>query len=124
MEAAQVAYFVISAEYNQKMAEAGDQWSDGNVPWSEYGQWCTPRGAIAEKFATDIADYRWPKDARDEAALLVTTSAAEAQAYYGCSGVSATGAPAASARVSEALAAASDAAASMRIAIGLPLNQG
>lgn len=73
MEAAQVAYFVISAEYNEKMGAAGVAWGDSIIPWAEYGEWCTPRGAIAEKFATDIADYRWPKEARDEAALLVST---------------------------------------------------
>jgi hypothetical protein len=129
LEQAQIAYFYMSGEINGIRTAEWDKACGAKGPgcstlsWSAWKEYCIAVAPALERFAAAVAAYKWPDGAQDKADALVARRALEAQIYYGCK----------DAKTNSDLRAIEQelfdlgpdgTAAALRLALGLPINQG
>lgn len=130
LEQAQIAYFYASAEINGTRTTEWDKACGTKGPgcstlssWSAWKEYCIALAPAIERFAAAVAAYKWPETAQDEADALVKRNALEAQIYYKCKDATTNSDLRAISKELDGLGPYGEAAA-LRLALGLPINQG
>lgn len=129
LEQAQIAYFYASGEINGVTTREWDKACGSSGPncnslsWRAWRDFCVAVAPAIERFAAAVAAYKWPENAQDEADALVKRQALEAQIMYRCKDADSSSEIRAISKDLDALGEYGEASA-LRLALGLPINQG
>ena len=123
MEAAQVRYFELAAAYN--VAVSG-LWANGPAvgDWAALPPVCAQLAQLNETFAAGLTEYgAWPSDAQDDIAALAAETGEAVDLYSECAGLAdPTLIASLDVRMQDVEFRSSQAAASARLALGLPVD--